>query len=427
MITCFYSAEDPYVSLNTTEETLENGNLVEGTSGYRNTVNVKFAKVESRSKAKLKIIDGVELVEEQIYEKRVLKSLDAYWVDMWAVNGDVVPSMKVLEAWNLGYSGRGIYIAVVDSGIDIYHEDLRVNMRSSYHYDFVSDDGDPSPVGSVTHGTNCAGLVGAEKDNNQCIAGIAYNANLVGIRLISILGTTDVMDGTALSHEQSTIDIYTNSWGSEDGHGFNSIRTYTYAAIEQGIRTGRNGKGNIYVFAAGNGGLDDNCNGDAFTRSRYIITISSINSDGVSATYAEVCTPALAVAYGGGGGTNKYLYSTSPMDLCTGRHGGTSFSAPQAAAIIALTLEANPQLTWRDVQHLIVRTSKKHDLLGRKYNWQINGANLSVHPVLGFGLMDAEAMVKTAQTWRNVPIQCTYTSLTQNPHRDLKDVALRLF
>ena len=73
---------------------------------------------------------------------------------------------------------------------------------------------------------------------------------------------------------------------------------------------GRNGKGNIYVFAAGNGGLDDNCNTNAYARSIYTIAISSINSNGFSATYAEVCTPVLAVAYGGGGGTNKYLVRT---------------------------------------------------------------------------------------------------------------------
>ncbi|KAK3602375.1 hypothetical protein CHS0354_011208 [Potamilus streckersoni] len=127
------------------------------------------------------------------------------------------------------------------------------------------------------------------------------------IRLINVLGTSDLMEGNALSHQQSTIDIYTNSWGPKDGRGFGSMRTLTSAAIERGIRTGRNGKGTIYVWAAGNGGLHDNCNADAYVNSIYTISISSINSNGLSATYAEVCTPVLSVTYGGGGGTNEYL------------------------------------------------------------------------------------------------------------------------
>ncbi|KAL3871262.1 hypothetical protein ACJMK2_039269 [Sinanodonta woodiana] len=365
----FYSAEDP-TSPNTTDET----QVVSDRS--------KFSKIASKGRAKLKSIEGVELVEEQIYEKRVKKTRDTYWNDMWAVNGVVVPSMKVIEAWNLGYSGRGVYVAVVDDGVDISHMDLFANTRSSYHYDYRIDVSDPSPIRGDMHGTNCAGLVGAERDNNKCIAGIAYKASIVGIRLLGY-GTTDMMEGQSLSHALSHIDIYSNSWGPEDGYGFVSLRTHTSAAIEHGIRNGRNGKGSIYVWAAGNGGLSDNCNADGFVKSIYTIAISSINSLKESATYAEVCTPVMAVTYGGGGGSNAYLYSTKPGNSCTGHLEGTSFSAPEAAAIIALTLEA-------------------------KY--------VLFHPVLGFGLMDAEAMVKTAISWRRVPDQKIYTTVTSYPN-----------
>ncbi|KAL3871254.1 hypothetical protein ACJMK2_039261 [Sinanodonta woodiana] len=350
----FSIAEDPSAPLNVTDYILENRIPVQETRGYEYSDRSKFSKIASKGGAKLKSIEGVELVEEQIYEKRVKKTRDTYWNDMWAVNGEVVPSMKVIEAWNLGYSGRGIYVAVVDDGVDISHMDLFANTRSSYHYDYRIDVSDPSPIRGDMHGTNCAGLVGAERDNNKCIAGIAYKASIVGIRLLGY-GTTDMMEGQSLSHALSHIDIYSNSWGPEDGYGFVSLRTHTSAAIEHGIQNGRNGKGSIYVWAAGNGGLSDNCNADGFVKSIYTIAISSINSLKESATYAEVCTPVMAVTYGGGGGSNAYL----------------------------------------------VRFDKY---------------NITVHPVLGFGLMDAEAMVKTAISWRSVPDQKIYTTVTSYPN-----------
>ena len=74
-----------------------------------------------------------------------------------------------------------------------------------------------------------------------------------------------------------------------------------------------------------------------------------------------------------------------------------------AAAIIALTLEANPSLTWRDVQHIIVNTARPGNL--QAPDWSVNGMNRSVSHSYGYGLMDAEAMVRLAATWQLVPQQ----------------------
>ncbi|CAM9397969.1 unnamed protein product [Lampetra fluviatilis] len=76
-----------------------------------------------------------------------------------------------------------------------------------------------------------------------------------------------------------------------------------------------------------------------------------------------------------------------------------------AAAIIALALEANPRLTWRDVQHLVVRTSRPAHLVAA--DWTTNGAGRRVSHLYGFGLMNAEAMVVAAESWRRVPEQRT--------------------
>ena len=64
-------------------------------------------------------------------------------------------------------------------------------------------------------------------------------------------------------------------------------------------------------------------------------------------------------------------------------------------------LEANPGLNWRDVQHIIVRTAKRANL--KADDWRVNGAGYNLSHAFGFGLMDAGAMVRLAQTWETVP------------------------
>lgn len=74
-----------------------------------------------------------------------------------------------------------------------------------------------------------------------------------------------------------------------------------------------------------------------------------------------------------------------------------------AAAVIALMLEANKNLTWRDVQHIIVRTSNPRGL--QADDWMTNGAGYQVSHVFGFGLMDALQLTHVSKTWKTVPEQ----------------------
>ncbi|XP_071165978.1 furin-1-like [Mytilus edulis] len=178
--------------------------------------------------------------------------------------------------------------------------------------------------------------------------------------------------------------------------------------------TGRNGKGVIYTWAAGNGGSQDNCNADGYVNSIYTIGITSVQQ-GQNAWYSEVCAAALAATYGGSE-QDRYLITTSIFSECSDENvQGTSFSTPIATGIIALTLQANPELTWRDIQHLIVLTSSRNGLNDSIGDWSTNGANKEFSLVLGFGLMNAIAMVTQAQIWNTVPDQQIYTSITRNP------------
>uniref|UniRef100_A0A672TP58 Neuroendocrine convertase 1 n=1 Tax=Strigops habroptila TaxID=2489341 RepID=A0A672TP58_STRHB len=103
----------------------------------------------------------------------------------------------------------------------------------------------------------------------------------------------------------------------------------------------------------------------------------------------------------------EYGIKKTSADLhneCTETHTGTSASAPLAAGIFALALEANPNLTWRDMQHLVVWTSEYDPLAGNP-GWKKNGAGLMVNSRFGFGLLNANALVDLAdpKRWKGVP------------------------
>ncbi|KAL3861832.1 hypothetical protein ACJMK2_007846 [Sinanodonta woodiana] len=307
----------------------------------------------------------VNKVEQQEYKVRITKTADTEWSNLWYLNGAIAPSMKIQEAWNLGYNGSGVTIAVVDEGVEITHTDL--------------------------------------------------DANMVSVRLLSKSRATDLMESRALSHQRSIVDIYSNSWGPKEGSGYYDTGSLVKVALLSGITSGRSGKGSIFTWSAGNGYKYDNCNADGYVNSIYTIGVTSLDSSGIPAFYSEVCAAAMATTYGGTF-TSGYLYSTAYSRSCANNLQGTSFSTPVASGIIALSLQANPNLNWRDVQHLIVLTSKQYTLTDSNYSWQLNGAKKYVHPRLGFGLMDAEDMVKYASTWTQVPSQVSFQSSTSSPY-----------
>uniref|UniRef100_A0A8C1HTX5 Neuroendocrine convertase 1 n=1 Tax=Cyprinus carpio carpio TaxID=630221 RepID=A0A8C1HTX5_CYPCA len=121
----------------------------------------------------------------------------------------------------------------------------------------------------------------------------------------------------------------------------------------------------------------------------------------------------------------EYGIQKTSADLhneCTETHTGTSASAPLAAGIFALALEQNPDLTWRDLQHLVVWTSE-FDPLANNPGWKRNGAGLMVNSRFGFGLLNAKALVDLAdpKIWKHVPEkkQCIVRDETFQP-RPLK-------
>uniref|UniRef100_A0A0N5AIG8 P/Homo B domain-containing protein n=1 Tax=Syphacia muris TaxID=451379 RepID=A0A0N5AIG8_9BILA len=354
---------------------------------------------------------------------------DPLWDDMWYLNRaeyDHGMDHNVKEAWELGYTGKGVVVTILDDGLEKTHPDIAPNYDVLASCDVNDSDDDPTPRYELTdenrHGTRCAGEVAAIFNNSLCIVGIAYNARIgvllyqyekllifinsrvLGIRMLDG-DVTDVVEAKSLGHNSHYIDIYSASWGpDDDGRTVDGPARLTRKAFEKGIKEGRRGLGSIFVWASGNGGKDaDSCNCDGYTNSIYTLSISSATERGNIPWYSEACSSTLATTYSSGASGEKMIVTTDLHHSCTNAHTGTSASAPLAAGIVALTLQANPNLTWRDLQHIVVRTAKPWNL--KAGDWLTNGVGRNVSHSFGYGLMDAGAMVKLAANWTTVPEQ----------------------
>lgn len=367
------------------------------------------------------------LIERQATKKFVPNDT-LYNSNLWHLNntgqqGTAGNDVNIQSAWDLA-TGAGINIAIVDDGLETAHEDLSANTLTGIDLDINYNDDDPTPdVLGDDHGTACAGVAAAAGNNALGVTGAAFNASLVGVRLIS-LATTDAQDAQAMEYlvnpplAANRVHISSNSWGpTDDGATLAPLPPLTALAIQNGIQNGRGGLGSIYVWAAGNGRQsDDNVNFDGYASSRYTIAVGATGANGSYSYYSEpgcsmlVNTPSSWI---GGGitttdrtGADGYSATNYTTDF-----GGTSSATPLAAGIIALMLEENPNLTWRDVQHILATTAERNDPADS--GWVQNGAGLWFNHAYGFGRIDATAAVTAAGSWTNVPANATPLSASK--------------
>ncbi|XP_015439209.1 PREDICTED: furin-like protease 1, isoform 1-CRR isoform X2 [Dufourea novaeangliae] len=333
---------------------------------------------------------------------------DERWSQMWYLNRGNGLDMNVQEAWAEGITGHGVVVTILDDGLEKDHPDLYKNYDPQASYDVNNHDEDPMPrydlLDSNRHGTRCAGEVAATANNSICAVGVAFGAGIGGVRMLDG-DVTDAVEARSLSLNPQHIDIYSASWGpDDDGKTVDGPGELATRAFIEGVTKGRNGKGSIFVWASGNGGRDhDNCNCDGYTNSIWTLSISSATENGQVPWYSEACSSTLATTYSSGSTGEKQVVTTDLHNHCTSSHTGTSASAPLAAGICALALEANKELTWRDMQHIVVRTAKPANL--RAPDWVTNAVGRNVSHSFGYGLMDAAAMVRLARKWRTVPEQ----------------------
>lgn len=346
---------------------------------------------------------------------------DPLWGSQWYLHEGAYGGhdMNVMGAWKKGFTGKNIVVTILDDGLEHQHQDLKRNYDPYASYDINNHDPDPmpryNPSNENRHGTRCAGEVAAEANNTLCTIGIAPDSRIGGIRMLDG-DVFDAVEAASLSFNRSHIDIYSASWGpDDDGVVVDGPGKLAMKAFMEGISLGRKGKGSIFVWASGNGGsAKDSCNCDGYTNSIFTVSISSTSETGMKPWYLEECSSTLATTYSSGAINEKQMATTDLHNHCTTTHTGTSASAPLAAGIIAMVLEANNDLTWRDVQYITLMTARPEPI--RDGQWITNALGRKVSLRYGYGLMDASEMVNLALKWTNVPEkhECILTSSDTN-------------
>ncbi|KEP46738.1 putative Kex2-endoproteinase of late compartment protein [Rhizoctonia solani 123E] len=311
--------------------------------------------------------------------------------------------LNVSGVWHEGITGKGVTACIVDDGLDYDSEDLAPNFFAEGSYDYNDHEPLPRPkLSDDQHGTRCAGEVSAAK-NDLCGVGVAYDSKIAGVRILSG-PISDADEAASLNYAYQKNDIYSCSWGPpDDGRSMEAPGTLIEKAVVNGVQKGRGGKGSVFVFASGNGaGSDDQCNFDGYTNSIFSVTVAAVDVKGLHPYYSESCAANMIVAYSSGGGHNIHTTDVGKRK-CTSGHGGTSAAAPLAVGVFALALQARPELTWRDIQHLCVRTALQ--INPNDPDWEKTAVGRPYSYKYGYGSIDAWTYVQAAKTWQLVKPQ----------------------
>jgi subtilisin family serine protease/subtilisin-like proprotein convertase family protein len=326
------------------------------------------------------------------------------------------------EAWSMT-RGAGITIAIVDDGMDLTHPDLAANIAPNLNWNFEGDFPDGShPTDSKLHGTAVAGLAAAVTYNSIGVAGVAPDAHLASWVIFKTNGgfVPDEKLAKMFEFKIQDVQIQNHSWGKLVPFGGPTLAPMSdleNAAISNAVTLGRGGKGVIMVRAGGNARQDGrNSNDDAYFSDPRAIAVGGVRFDGryASRSSAGACLLVAAPTDDfdngfpgiqttdriGTKGYNFPIYTNDFGDYWAG-FSGTSASAPQVAGIVALMLSVNPNLTYRDVQQVLLHTA--HQTGPVDPDVHPNGAGYLVGHNLGFGTVDAGWAVQVAATWKNRP------------------------
>lgn len=319
---------------------------------------------------------------------------DPLFPDQWHLHNDVTPGedLNVLPVWAMGITGQGVLIGQAEtSGANPTHEDLSANHDAS-----ASQDGATNGI----HATRVAGIMSAVGLNGLGVRGVAYDSTFCSQYVSSVERIAE-----AFVWRNDAIDVKNNSWGPADNNGIRYLASIERAALEEAVATGRNGLGQVLVFAGGNGGLTDRCDYDPYASSRYTIAVGWINDEGTrsyihNSNGTEPGASLMVVAPSNGIGHRPIVTTNHGPNPYNTNFGGSSAAAPMCTGVVALMLQARPDLTWRDVQHVLVNSARKND--PDNPEWTTNGAGHDISHDYGFGAVDAAAAVTLAQSWQLV-------------------------
>ena len=362
-----------------------------------------------------------------------------------------------------GPTGAGVQVAVVDTGLEICHPDLAANIEPGLSYNFgapfwygAQADDPFLPTVFIDHGTSVAGLIAAAANNGVGGRGVAPQGRLRGLNFLSAQSGSAYFDSLGMSSESPQSDdvhIFNMSFGSAGGP--ENVTADERELFRVGVSDLRDGLGALYVKSAGNSfddctKLDDDgqpaaplldlsaeigcfaASQDGTNNLPYVIVTGAFSADGRRSSYASAgATLWVSAPAGEFGGDHPAMITTDqmgsergfaliPRGLAPGDEGnplgdytslfnGTSAAAPNVSGVVALLLETQPELTWRDVKHVLARTARPLDrdipcvrvAFGGtpavlQHPWITNAAGYPFHNWYGFGAVDVDAAVPLA-------------------------------
>jgi subtilisin family serine protease len=363
----------------------------------------------------------VELCHPELIRKRSLKKINPlqWHLKTITINGLVIRAGVKADAAHKLTRGENIIIALIDDGFDIDHTEFNQPGKVVHSRDVSLSINDPRPKNIYNnHGTACAGVATAAGIN---ASGVAPAAMLMPVRLSSNLGSMAEANAFKWAADHGA-DIISCSWGPEDGNWSDpddpvhtsetGLPDSTRLAMDYAVSMGRNGKGCIITFAAGNGNEDVRY--DGYASYGKVIAVSACNDTGKRSVYSDYCESVWCSFPSSDFGYAPFnhpqalttgIYTTdrmgekgyNPDGDYTDDFGGTSSSCPGVAGTAALILSANPGLDWMQVKDILRETCEKIDKANGKYNKQ-------GHSIFyGYGRVDAEKAVKRALELKSGP------------------------
>lgn len=318
----------------------------------------------------------VEYVDPNYIRYATITPNDSYFSYLWGLHntgqtgGTVDADIDAPEAWDITTGDANNVIAVIDTGVDMSHEDLSANIWTNPDeipgngidddlngyiddvngWDFYANDNDPSDTTACKHGTHVSGTIGAVGNNGKGVAGVSWNVKIMPLRFLG--GTLcSGSDANALKAVQYAAEkgvrISNNSWG---GGGYNR-------ALEDAIRNSNM----IFVAAAGNGGWDgigDNNDTTPEYPANYsldnIISVAAVDHNDIRASFSNYGQATVDLAAPG-----VNVWSTVPGNQYA-YMSGTSMATPHVAGTVGLILAQNPALeNWQVVWKLLQGVDKK--------------------------------------------------------------------
>lgn len=310
---------------------------------------------------------------------------DFYYGNQWNLK-----AINWADAYLLS-TGENVQVGIIDQGMENLHPDYN---KVPQGFDTLNPTWDSQNIVYGSHGTCCAGIIYATVNNNIGISGMADKVNMYSVchpLTARPNAIEELTRGLAIAIHYS--DVVSCSWGSSDLKS-----TQIEDAISYYMKLGRNDKGTVVVFSAGNDKSDvafpANCNDD-------ILVVGSIGKKYKRSSFSNFGTQLDVVAPGEYIPTTDLLksYGYDKSDYYM-KFDGTSAACPHVAATAAMVISANPQLTGKQVRDIIESTAQK--VGGYSYKTTANRDNGTWNNEMGYGLINVYAAVVKAINMKKV-------------------------